>query len=57
MFNLLINPLQELVKDDEVKKKDYLETLFKTYSTQNRMSLDEWLKLAIKDVYMKIVDL
>merc|ERR1719318_87667 len=52
---LLVHPAMKLVEDDvkreeyqeeDVKREEHQETLFKTYSTKNRMSLDEWLKLA-----------
>merc|ERR1719318_25159 len=45
----------EEYQDDDVKREESQEeTLFKTYSTKNRMSIDEWLKLATSEVYMKM---
>jgi len=41
-------------EDDDVGSDQYQGAMFKSYSTQNRLSLDEWLKLTIRDVYMKL---
>ena len=44
-----------MLEADDVKRKDYHQTMFKTYNPKDdKMCHDEWIKLAMEDVYRKI---
>ena len=46
-----------LLEADDVKRKEHHQAMFKTYNPKgdDRMCLDEWIRLAMESVYKKMV--
>ena len=57
-FQFLILQLQGLFEEDKSKREEHHKVMFKTYNPRgdDRMCLDEWVKLAMEGVFKKMVD-
>jgi len=53
----MVHPEKGLLEADDVKRKEHHQAMFKTYNPKgdDRMCLDEWIKLAMEGVYKKML--